>query len=196
MSDGNKDRDQTTFESQQVELGDAFFAGDAEEHREHLQLVMEESAAREKIAEATGIHDPSVLKELAGLGIRVETLSALTLMPLVHVAWADGEMDESERAAVLEAAAVIGLETDSTSYRLLEIWTLEEPPPDLMNAWRAFVKALQTQLESGEAQRLAQNLLDRAERVAKAAGDTLDRSPHVSEVEQQAIDELRAAFEG
>ena len=55
------------LESQQSDLGDAFFAGDAEEHREHLQLVMEESAAREQIAEATGIHDPSVLRELAGL---------------------------------------------------------------------------------------------------------------------------------
>jgi hypothetical protein len=195
MSDGSRSREIGELESQQAELGDAFFAGDAEEHREHLQLVMEESAAREKIAEATGIHDPSVLKELAGLGIRVETLSALTLMPLIHVAWADGEMEDGERAAVLEAAAVIGLETDSTSYRLLEIWTLEEPPPDLMNAWRAFVKALQGQLDAGESKRLAQNLLGRAERVAKAAGDALDRSPHVSEVEQACLDELRAAFE-
>lgn len=189
------DRKRDELEGRQTRLGDAFFTGDAEAHREHLQLAMEEKAAQAKIAEATGIHDPSVLGELAGLGIRVETLSALTLIPLIQVAWADGEMDERERAAVLEAAAVIGLETDSTSYRLLEIWTLEAPPPDLTNAWRAFVKALQGQLESGEAKRLAKNLLGRAERVAKAAGDRLDRSPHVSEVERRCLDELRAAFE-
>ena len=180
----------------QDELGDAFFTGDAQAHREHLQLAMEEEAARGRIAEATGIHDPAVLAELAGLGIRVETLSALTLIPLIQVAWADGEMDERERGAILEAAAVIGLETDSTSYRLLEIWTLEQPPPDLLNAWKSFVDALQQQLEGGEAEKLAKNLLERAERVAKAAGDALDRSPHVSQVEQAVLDELRGAFAG
>ena len=182
------------LEPHQEQLGDAFFTGDAEVHRSQLQLAMEESAARKTIGEATGIHDPVVLKELAGLGIRVETLSALTLIPLIHVAWADGQMDERERGAVLEAAAVIGLETDSTSYRLLEIWTAEEPPPDLMNAWKSFVGALKGQLDSGEARRLSENLLGRAERVATAAGDALDQRPHVSEVEARCLAELRSAF--
>lgn len=183
-----------SLEPQQSKLADTFFTGDAKPHREHLQLEMEEAAAREAIAEATGIRDESVLAELAGLGIRVETLSALTLLPLIHIAWADGEMDESERAAVLEAAAVIGLESDSTSYRLLDIWTREEPPPDLLNAWKAFVRALSSQLTASETRRLAHNLLERAERVAKAAGDTLDRAPHISEVESRCLQELRAAF--
>jgi len=183
-----------TLESHQQQLDDAFFVGDAQAHRQHLQLAMEEEAASEKIAEATGIHDESVLKELAGLGIRVETLSALTLIPLIHIAWADGEMDDRERGAVLEAAAVIGLESDSTSYQLLEIWTLEQPPADLLNAWKRFVGALKRELDDDEADNLAHNLLERAQRVAKAAGDTLERSPHVSDVEARCLDELRAAF--
>lgn len=182
------------LEPHQAQLGDAFFAGDAEAHRQQLQLAMEEEAAREKIAEATGIHDESVLKELAGLGIRVDTLSALALIPLIHVAWADGEMDDRERGAVLEAAAVIGLESDSLSYQLLEIWTLEQPPPDLLNAWKSFVGALKTVLAEGEADHLAHNLLERAKRVAKAAGETGQQSPHVSDVEARCLDELRTAF--
>ena len=189
-------RGRSVLHSEQERLGDEFFQGDAEEHRQHLQLAMEEAEARTRIAEATGIQDESVLAELAGLGIRVETLSALALFPLVHVAWADGEMDDRERGAVLEAAAVAGLESDSISYRLLEIWTLERPPVDLLNAWKGFVGALQGELEGTEAENLARNLLGRAERVAKAAGDALDRSAHVSDVEQKAIDELRSAFEG
>jgi hypothetical protein len=105
-------------------------------------------------------------------------------------------MDERERGAVLEAAAVAGLESDGMAYRLLEIWTLERPPEDLLNAWKGFVRALRHELSEGEAENLARNLLGRAERVAKAAGDALDRSPHVSEVEQEAIEELQAVFEG
>jgi hypothetical protein len=182
------------LEPEQGQLGDAFFTGDAEAHRAQLQLAMEEGSAQSKIAEATGIQDGSVLKELAGLGIRVETLSALSLIPLIHIAWADGEMDERERAAVLEAAAVIGLESDSTSCRLLEIWTLEQPPIDLVNAWKAFVRSLSGELAEYESANLARNLLERAERVAKVAGDALDRSPHVSGVELSALRELQAAF--
>lgn len=193
MSHGSDGRG-GSLEPEQARLADVFFTGDAKPHRDELDLAMEERAARVGIAEATGIRDESVLKELAGLGIRVETLSALTLIPLIQIAWADGEMDERERGAVLEAAAVIGLESDSTSYRLLQIWTLEEPPPDLLNAWKAFVAALKTRLEPGEVKRLAHNLLERAERVAKVAGDALDRTPHISEVESRCLVELRAVF--
>ncbi len=186
----------TPLESEQSALGDAFFQGEADAQRQRLQLALEEAEARSQIAEATGIHDEKVLAELAGLGIRVETLSALSLFPLVHVAWADGEMDERERAAVLEAAAVAGLESDSIPYRLLEIWTLERPPEDMLIAWKAFVGALKHELREDETENLARNLLGRAERVAKAAGDALDRSPHVSGVEREALDELQEVFEG
>ncbi len=188
--------EQGGLDSEQARLGDAFFSGEADAERERLKLALEELEARDHIAEATGIRDEAVLAELAGLGIRVETLSALSLFPLVHVAWSDGEMDVRERAAVLEAAAVAGLESDSIPYRLLEIWTLERPPEDLLIAWKAFVGALKHELKDGEAENLARNLLGRAERVAKAAGDALERSPHVSAVEQQALDELQAVFEG
>ena len=97
---------------------------------------------------------------------------------------------------MLEAAAVAGLESDSVPYRLLEIWTQEQPPIDLLNAWQAFVGALKGQLREEEFANLERNLIGRAERVASAAGDALDRSPHVSAVEDAAIDELRAAFGG
>jgi len=174
-------------------LGDAFFQGDAAAAL-RAQLEGEEATARGALGEATGIDDPDVLAELAGLGIRVETLSALTLIPLIDVAWADGEMDASERQAILDAAAATGSEPGSTSYRLLEIWTEEQPAPDLVNAWQMFIRALCGQLGNEASRRLARNLLGRARDVAAAAGSRLDRAPHVSPEEEACLAALAKAF--
>ena len=176
-------------------MGGSFYIPKADELRQHLQLELEERAARDQIAEATGIADADLLAELAGLGIRVESLAALTLMPLIAVAWSDGEMDERERAALLDAAVESGIERASTSYRLLEIWTLEPPPPDFSNLWRDFIHALCRLLEPSEAERLEATLLGRAKNVAEAAGDALRRNSHISSREQGCLDVLAKAFE-
>jgi hypothetical protein len=175
-------------------LGDAFFQGDAEALRARLALQSEEAAARGALAEATGIHDAEVLAELAGLGIRVDTLAALTLIPLIDVAWADGDMDAREREAILAAAAATGTEPGSTSYRLLEIWTEEQPPPDLTRAWQLFIQALCNTLDDDRSRRLALNLIGRARDVAAAAGSRLDRAPHVSAEEEACLTALAKAF--
>ena len=175
-------------------LSDVFFQGVAEELRTRLELRSAEEAARGALAEATGIDDPSVLAELAGLGIRVDTLAALTLIPLIDVAWADGVMDERERRAVLAAAAATGSEPGSTSYRLLEIWTTDQPPPDMTKAWQLFIQALCGKLERDASARLARNLLGRAREVAAAAGSRLERKPHVSPEEEACLRALAEAF--
>ncbi len=104
-------------------------------------------------------------------------------------------MDERERAAMLDAAVQSGIERGSTSYRLLETWTVEPPPPAFGNLWRDFVHALCGLLEPGEPERLEAKLLGRAKNVAEAAGDALRRSPHVSSQEQSCLDVLAKAFE-
>ena len=48
-----------------------------------------------------------MLAELARVGVRPETLSAVALIPLVMVAWADGRVDESERLAILNALGAL-----------------------------------------------------------------------------------------
>lgn len=175
-------------------LGDAFTERVGSDDPALLALRAEEKAASELIAEATGIQDAQLLAELAGLGIRVETLSALTLIPLVAVAWADGEMDAAERDCALAGAASVGIEPGSISYRMLEIWLEEAPPPDLTNLWNDFTMALCDTQSDAENARLRENLLGRARKVAAVAGDTADRSPHVSPVEEECLAKLAEAF--
>lgn len=190
----SKETSPSLLEQREKELGDVFFQGLAEELRSRLDLQTEEEAARGAIAEATGIEDPDVLAELAGLGIRVDTLAALSLIPLIDVAWADGEMDARERESVLAAAAAIGSEPNSTSYRLLDLWMQERPPPDMTKVWQLFIHALAKKLTKDESQRLASNLLGRAREVAEAAGSQLNRTPHISAEEEACLMALADAF--
>ena len=63
--------------------------------------------------------DSSLTERLAGLGIRTETLAALTLIPLVRVAWADEQLDAEERSAVVRGAESVGIAQDSPGHELL-----------------------------------------------------------------------------
>ena len=79
---------------------------------------------------------------LLALEIDSETLAALTLIPLVEVAWADGSIAQQERDAILEAAASVGITPESESYFLLGNWLKKAPPAGLLEAWESYVAAL------------------------------------------------------
>src|SRR5262245_42708019 len=122
----------------------AFFPSHASDYREALRLREQELAAVGALREASGIAEEPILRRLAALG----------RIPIVEVAWADGEMDERERDAILVGAESVGIEPGSPSHGLLRIWTEDEPAPDLLVAWREFIGALHAELEDGERERL------------------------------------------
>jgi hypothetical protein len=173
-------------------LEEAFFQR-KHEQRERLALREKELAAREGLAEASGIRDRAVLARLTGLGIRAETLAALTLFPLVEVAWADGRMEEKERRAVLAGAESTGIEPGSPSHALLRLWLEDRPAPDLGLAWRAFIGQLCRELADPERRNLGRNIVSRARRVAEAAGGLLGLRDPVSEEEEAVLAELARA---
>jgi hypothetical protein len=170
----------------------AFFESDP---NRYFELRRSEEAAGERLAEASGIEDRALLARLAGAGVRAETLAALTLVPLVEVAWADGRMDAREREAVLSGAESTGIAPHSPSHGLLRLWIQDRPAPDLMQVWSDYIRALCAQLTDAERRRLRSNLLDRARRVAEAAGALLGLVDPISREEARVLDELARAFE-
>jgi hypothetical protein len=176
-------------------LETAFFPSHAADYREAIRLREQETAAVGALQDASGIADAALLRRLAGLGIRAETLAALTMIPIVEVAWADGEMDERERDAVLAGAESVGIEPGSPSYGLLRIWTEDPPAPALLGAWSEFIRALHVELEDGERTRLREKLIGRARTVAEAAGGILGTDP-VSPEEEKVLERLDRAFGG
>jgi hypothetical protein len=185
---------ENVLDAKTEKLEAAFYREGTEEKRR--ELARDEANAREVLAEATGITDEKLLVRLAELGIRVETLAALTLIPLIEVAWADDVMEEKERRAVLKAAVSSGIPEDSPSYGLLELWIAEKPPPDLVSIWREFIAALCESLTPDEAARLSDNVIGRAREVADAAGGFLGLVARISAQERAVLEDLGASFRG
>ena len=161
-----------------------------EEFREHLTHM----DRRDQLMDASGIHDQSVLDRMLSLNIGPETLAALTLVPLVEVAWADGKMHRQQRAAVVAAAEAEGVQPKDDAHSLLEQWQDEKPAPEILDTWKSCVRALCETLDAEAADALKHDLLDRARTVAKAAGGILGIGNRVTSDERAMLEELEKAF--
>jgi tellurite resistance protein len=173
----------------------AFYPKAASDYREQLRLRALEQAAVPALREASGLADEALLRRLAGLGIRAETLAALTMIPIVEVAWADGHMDARERNAIMTGAESAGIEPGTASHGLLRLWTADAPAPALLSAWRDYIAALGGELDVSERARLAEKIVGRARAVAEAAGGARGRSA-VSPEEERVLQGLARAFDG
>lgn len=182
------------LEDRRHALEEAFFA----KHNEALLRRMREADAmasrRQAVAAASGITDGAVLDRLMDLGIGSETVAALSMVPLVVVAWADGSIDERERAAILSGATEAGIDKDGPGYEVLGQWLRQPPPPGLLAAWTAYIGAVAGTLDHAARRTLRDDLLDRARRVAEAAGGVLGIGRKVSPAEDAALKRLEAAL--
>ena len=177
-------------------LEELFFEKQNRKLAEQLRGEREQVEAQEALAMLTGIEDETLVQTLVGLELRVETWAALSLLPLVEVAWADGKVDAKEREAVLSAAEANGITRSSASWALLEGWLAARPAAGYLEAWGASMVALCAQLEPHEREAMRREVTGRARRVAEATGGFLGLGNRISIDEQKVLDELGKAFEG
>jgi len=175
-------------------LEDVFFARENANLRQRLKDTADAKQRKDAFAQATGISDDAVIARLAELNIGLDTVAALSLVPVVLVAWADGHIDEKERNAVLTAAKDAGLDRGSAGYQLLEQWLGKRPPPQLFAAWKDYMRALSATMDGEAKPSLKREVLSRARRTAEAAGGFLGFGQKVSAEEQAVLAELETAF--
>ena len=163
------------------------------ENHKKLKLMKDNLATLRKVS---GIQDEGVLGKLVELRVRPETLASLAVIPLVEMAWADGTIDRRERKALLSAAAVIGMKKQDIDYQLLERWMTIPPEPVLFETWVHYVRALSSQLEEPEKDRLRDELLRHARLIADASGGILGLGvgSRISRKEMTTLARLEKAF--
>jgi hypothetical protein len=176
-------------------LEDEFFRREDQKLLARLQEMRKAELNREELAKATGITKAEVLDRLLTLGIQTQTLAALSLVPLIEVAWADGSLDAKERQAVLEHAGAAGITTGSPAYGLLEAWLQHRPSQHLLDAWRDLVRAIREQIGPAEAERLKAEIVERARVVARASGGVLGLGSKISGAEAAMLASLERPFE-
>ena len=142
---------------------------------------------------ATGFTDPKLLNELVSLGLSPETIMAISLVPLILVAWSDGKVDDKERPAIFAAAKEQGITDGSPAETMLTHWLSTKPTPELRSTWVHYIQTIYDALEDAGRQALVADFDCRTKTIAKSSGGALSFG-RVSGEEKGQIDELHKAF--
>ena len=181
------------FEKRGRALEDEFFYRVDKKLGEEMRAKMAAEAQKQALASACGLLDDRLLETLVAAKITAESLVALTLVPLVRVAWVDGKMDEREREAVLAAAHENECPRGSAGHTLLQRWLNEQPPESLFETWQEYTRALCANLPDSSRDELRQQIVQNVRNVAEAAGGILGIH-RISSKEEAVLKEIEAVF--
>lgn len=176
-------------------LEEEFFKRQNAELLAAMRAKLDTERARKELAKTAGLTDEQVLARLLDAGVTQVTLTAMAVVPLVAVAWADGRLDEGERNQVLRSARTLEIGEEATS--LLTSWLVTEPEPALFDTWIEYIRNLLPRLDQPARDELKAATCMRAAAVAEAAaGEPYGVGRQVSPEEKQVLRRIEAAFEG
>ncbi len=160
-----------------------------------MRAVTVREEKKKEFREYLNIENEELLEALLDLAVEPETLVAFTLVPLVEVAWADGEIQPKERDAIIKAAIERGVSRKTarpplcsgTGWQHAPILSCSRPGgatsknsrvPSATNTWAEMKKTV----------------MGRARAIAEAAGGFLGVAS-ISAAEKKMLEELEWAFE-
>jgi len=185
---------EVTLEERGRALENQFYEKENQEKLAAMKQKLDSQRTKDELRKASGMSDDAVLDQLVALGLRANTIAALSLVPLIQVAWADGAIQDNERTAILQGAHGKGLEEGSDGYELLQSWLKRRPGDELFAAWEAYIKSLAAQLNDEQNRLLRNQIVGFAKLVATAAGGILGFGK-VSATEEKVLTRIEAAFQ-
>jgi hypothetical protein len=185
--------DDNALENRGRALEDEFFYKEDQRKLEEMNKRMSAQQSREELKKVSGMSDDVVIDKLVALGLKANTVAALSLVPLIQVAWADGKIQDNERNAILQGAHGKGLEQGSPGYELLVSWLDKRPAEGLYDAWEGYIRALASQLNDEQVRLLKNQIVGFAKLVADAAGGILGLNK-ISGSEEKVLERIAAAF--
>ncbi len=154
-----------------------------------LRVRLERRDRATSLAEATHIHDDDLLDRVAGQGIDADSMAVIHLVPLLQVAWADGEIQPDEKDLILEAAALYGIKAGPARERL-DAMLVAPPSAAFVDAALDFIKALLAALPAVEAEQACENMATLALHVAEANGGLFGLIGKIEDSEKKALHAL------
>ncbi len=110
--------------------------------RKKLAAEAERLQTHAATAEAAGVDDHELAERIAALGFAGESAKVFDLLPLVHVAWADGKIQRGERETIFEVLRRRGVEPGSEPFVLIESLLEERPAQAWLDASMATLRDL------------------------------------------------------
>lgn len=153
--------------------------------RTRLEKGAVELAERRKIADSVLTEDLDVAERIQKLGFDDQTARIFDLLPLVHVAWADGKIQKQERASILRVVEARGVAKGSQAMIMIESMLEKQPSQTYLDETLAVLRDL-----VGENKRRVEVMVDLCVAVAEAAGGFLGFGNPVDASERKMLDHI------
>jgi hypothetical protein len=140
--------------------------------------------------------DRELVDALHYLGIDERNCRVVALLPLARVAWADGGVQDAERAAILQIATEGGF-VDAETERTLRGWLTNAPSDAYFDRGSQVIVALAKRgggLDSRVDVATIDAVLVHCETIARAAGGLFGLAFAVTKAERQAISSIAKAL--
>lgn len=176
-------------------LEEEYFRRREAELVEKLRAQAAREAERRAMGEYHGVADEAVLRGFEELGYNRDTVQVLHLVPILQVAWSDGEVSGPERAEILRIAAARGVIEGSPAHAQLLHWMDERPAPEFFERTMRVISDILEALPEDRQVDLQNDLLGASFAVASASGGFLGLGSRVSSEEEKLLEGFRADFE-
>ena len=179
-------------------LEEEYFRRKDRELIERMRNARAAEHARGEISRKTGLQDPELLQQLQELGFTPETVDLLPLVPVLEMAWAEGEITAAERTLIVKFARNLGVAEHSAGDEQLQQW-IEIRPDDTV--FRGATRLIAAMLESGSnfagRSLTADDLVAYLEEIATASGGILGlRMMSVSSEERALLTRIASELKG
>jgi hypothetical protein len=137
---------------------------------EKLKGVFQKKMDKEDLRQASGVTNEQLLDRMVEIQLKGEMMTAFQLYPLVEIAWADGDLSESEARSVLAAGEEHGIRPGTKPYEMLDQRLHKGPDPEVRKIWFLYAEELRKNLTPRELEIFRDDLLARARAVVASTG--------------------------
>jgi uncharacterized tellurite resistance protein B-like protein len=171
------------------ESGEEGFDQDHAQERQATRTRLEAAALelqeKRKIADSLRTEDLDLAARVKALGFDGDTAGVFDLLPVIHVAWADGKVQRKEREAIMDVLAVRGVTRGSPAHTMMEAMLEERPSQIYLDESLAVFRAL----VAGNKRRI-EVMVDLCVAIAEASGGFLGLGNPVDESEREMLDRI------
>ena len=175
-------------------LEEDYFRKQDQELIERLRRQADMQRGRDSMARTIGIDDEQLLQELEQRGFTAATASLLPLMPLLEVAWAEGNISEAERKMIIGYARLHGIAPDSQADRQLTDWLEMNPGRDVFDSALRVTRAMMAALPPDQRKLRHDSLLSYCTSLAQASGGIFGFGA-IKKEEEEALRRVADALE-
>ncbi|PQO27993.1 hypothetical protein C5Y96_16580 [Blastopirellula marina] len=171
------------------------FVAENEELLAKLREQIKYDEQVEELSKAIGIEDKSLIQSLMDLGITPHSMAALTMYPMVCVAYADGVLNLEERDLIMKMANEWNMKPGDAGFEVLNHWLVEGPTEDGFAVWKKYIQTVMTQMTPQQIADLKLSIMNRSHAVATVVGDVLGRfGNRTNKAEDARLAEIESVF--